>query len=82
MFLNNAHGILVEANNMSIFVVTCEGYMHYARKSTPITTFEPSTFCVQDEFLDVIYWMRQIMSIFIGLIWGIIPLQGYVGILL
>ncbi|CAG5136043.1 unnamed protein product [Candidula unifasciata] len=36
----------------------------------------------KDEFLDVIYWMRQIMGIVLGLIWGIIPLKGFLGLAL
>ena len=38
-------------------------------------------FTIQEEFLDIIYWMRQCMSIAVGLVWGIIPLQGYIGLL-
>lgn len=38
--------------------------------------------CFQEEFLDVIYWMRQLLSIVLGVVWGIIPLQGFVGILM
>ncbi|KAL4235483.1 hypothetical protein ACF0H5_007118 [Mactra antiquata] len=34
----------------------------------------------KDEFLDVIYWMRQIMGIVLGLIWGILPLKGIIGL--
>ncbi|CAJ0965077.1 unnamed protein product, partial [Ranitomeya imitator] len=34
----------------------------------------------KDEFLDVIYWMRQILAIVLGVIWGIAPLKGFVGI--
>uniref|UniRef100_A0A8D0BAD4 RAB5 interacting factor n=1 Tax=Salvator merianae TaxID=96440 RepID=A0A8D0BAD4_SALMN len=33
-----------------------------------------------DEFLDVIYWFRQIIAVFLGVIWGIVPLKGFVGI--
>jgi len=39
-------------------------------------------FSTQDEFLDVIYWGRQILAIILGLIWGLIPLQGFVGLAL
>lgn len=35
-----------------------------------------------DEFLDVIYWMRQILGVIIGLLWGIIPMKGIVGIII
>lgn len=34
----------------------------------------------QDEFLDVIYWFRQIIAVILGVIWGIVPLKGFVGI--
>lgn len=36
----------------------------------------------KDEFLDVIYWMRQILGVIIGLLWGIIPMKGIVGIII
>ncbi|XP_060599084.1 GEL complex subunit OPTI-like [Ruditapes philippinarum] len=36
----------------------------------------------KDEFLDVIYWMRQILGILLGLIWGLLPLKGIVGLAL
>nr|CAD7574129.1 unnamed protein product [Timema californicum] len=35
-----------------------------------------------DEFLDVIYWSRQALGIIIGLLWGLIPLKGFVALLL
>ncbi|KAM4692421.1 GEL complex subunit OPTI [Rhinophrynus dorsalis] len=34
----------------------------------------------KDEFLDVIYWIRQILAIILGVIWGIVPLKGFIGI--
>ncbi|XP_070575598.1 GEL complex subunit OPTI-like [Ptychodera flava] len=34
----------------------------------------------KDEFLDVVYWMKQILSILVGAIWGFIPLTGIIGI--
>ncbi len=34
----------------------------------------------QDEFLDVVYWLRQILGVVIGLIWGLIPLKGILGL--
>ncbi|XP_006266694.1 GEL complex subunit OPTI isoform X2 [Alligator mississippiensis] len=34
----------------------------------------------KDEFLDVIYWFRQIIAVILGIIWGIVPLKGFVGI--
>lgn len=36
----------------------------------------------KDEFLDVIYWMRQIMGIVLGLVWGLIPMKGFFGLAL
>uniref|UniRef100_A0A8C0FJ07 RAB5 interacting factor n=1 Tax=Bubo bubo TaxID=30461 RepID=A0A8C0FJ07_BUBBB len=35
---------------------------------------------VKDEFLDVIYWFRQIIAVILGIIWGVVPLKGFVGI--
>ncbi|KAK2825621.1 hypothetical protein Q7C36_019548 [Tachysurus vachellii] len=34
----------------------------------------------KDEFLDVVYWFRQIIAIILGVIWGIVPLKGFLGI--
>ncbi|XP_051488796.1 respirasome Complex Assembly Factor 1 [Apus apus] len=34
----------------------------------------------KDEFLDVIYWFRQIIAVILGIIWGVVPLKGFVGI--
>ncbi|XP_073998223.1 GEL complex subunit OPTI [Rhodnius prolixus] len=36
----------------------------------------------KDEFLDVIYWGRQALGIIVGIIWGLIPLKGFVALLL
>ncbi|CAI8010276.1 Respirasome Complex Assembly Factor 1 [Geodia barretti] len=36
----------------------------------------------KDEFLDALYWLRQGLCLLLGLVWGIIPLQGYVGMTL
>ncbi|XP_044735496.1 respirasome Complex Assembly Factor 1 [Chrysoperla carnea] len=36
----------------------------------------------KEEFLDVIYWARQAMGIILGVAWGLIPLKGFVAILL
>ncbi|GAB1599097.1 uncharacterized protein RAB5IF homolog [Argonauta hians] len=52
-------------------------------RSTLSKIFTPeATWPDKDEFLDVIYWMRQILGIFLGLIWGVIPLKGIFGILI
>uniref|UniRef100_A0A3Q0T7A3 RAB5 interacting factor n=1 Tax=Amphilophus citrinellus TaxID=61819 RepID=A0A3Q0T7A3_AMPCI len=37
-------------------------------------------FIPQDEFLDVIYWLRQIIAVILGVIWGVAPLKGFLGI--
>lgn len=37
---------------------------------------------LQDEFLDVIYWSRQVFGIILGIIWGIVPLKGFLGLVL
>uniref|UniRef100_A0A671SJU7 RAB5 interacting factor n=1 Tax=Sinocyclocheilus anshuiensis TaxID=1608454 RepID=A0A671SJU7_9TELE len=34
----------------------------------------------KDEFLDVVYWFRQIIAIILGVIWGVAPLKGFLGI--
>lgn len=36
----------------------------------------------KEEFLDVIYWLRQIVGVLLGLVWGVIAIQGIVGIVL
>lgn len=36
----------------------------------------------KDEFLDVIYWGRQVLGIVLGLVWGFIPLRGFIGLFL
>ncbi|KAK0061824.1 respirasome Complex Assembly Factor 1 [Biomphalaria pfeifferi] len=36
----------------------------------------------KDEFLDVIYWMRQILGLLLGIVWGIIPMRGFIGLAL
>ncbi|XP_003391599.1 PREDICTED: uncharacterized protein C20orf24 homolog [Amphimedon queenslandica] len=36
----------------------------------------------KDDLLDVVYWVRQVISLIVGLMWGTIPLTGVVGIVL
>lgn len=36
----------------------------------------------KDEFLDVIYWARQFLGIVVGILWGLLPLKGFVALLL
>ncbi|KAI0207204.1 hypothetical protein LSAT2_008132 [Lamellibrachia satsuma] len=57
------------------------------KEATLMTTFlksitASSSWPDKDEFLDVVYWMRQIMGLALGLTWGIIPLNGILAILL
>ena len=35
---------------------------------------------MKDEFLDVIYWARQILAIILGCVWGIFSIQGFIGL--
>ncbi|VDD79753.1 unnamed protein product [Mesocestoides corti] len=35
-----------------------------------------SSWTDKDEFLDVIYWMRQIVGLITGIFWGLLPLRG------
>ncbi len=42
---------------------------------TPESTWED-----KDEFLDVIYWMRQAVGLLTGIIWGLLPLKGALAI--
>jgi len=34
----------------------------------------------KDEFLDVIYWFRQILGVVLGLLWGVVAVKGIVGL--
>lgn len=36
----------------------------------------------KDEFLDVIYWSRQVLGILLGIVWGIFFLKGFVALAL
>ncbi|EDO41626.1 predicted protein [Nematostella vectensis] len=41
-----------------------------------------STWEDKEEFLDVIYWLRQILAVVIGILWGLVPLKGIFAIAL
>lgn len=41
-----------------------------------------SFYVSQEEFLDVIYWARQAIGIIVGIGWGLIPLKGFIALLL
>jgi len=47
----------------------------WAKAITPNSAWED-----KDEFLDIIYWFRQIIAILFGFVWGFIPLKGLLGI--
>lgn len=34
----------------------------------------------KEEFLDVIYWIRQIVGVLLGLAWGLLAIKGAVGL--
>ncbi|KAK9877964.1 hypothetical protein WA026_020182 [Henosepilachna vigintioctopunctata] len=36
----------------------------------------------KDEFLDVIYWTRQVIGIVLGICWGLISIKGFIGLML
>lgn len=44
-------------------------------------TFFNETF-FQEEFLDVIYWARQALGVILGIVWGLLPLKGFLGLML
>lgn len=36
----------------------------------------------REEFLDVIYWLRQALGVAIGIVWGTLAIQGVLGLVL
>ncbi|CAD5222727.1 unnamed protein product [Bursaphelenchus okinawaensis] len=36
----------------------------------------------KDDLLDVLYWGRQIVSLVLGIVWGLVPLKGLLAILI
>lgn len=49
----------------------------FSKALKPVSKWED-----KDEFLDVVYWMRQIVGVILGVTWGVIPIKGLIGILL
>jgi len=47
----------------------------WTRITTPASKWED-----KDEFLDVIYYARQILGIILGVLWGLIPMRGAAGL--
>lgn len=35
----------------------------------------------KDEVLDTVYWYRQVLAIFMGIIWGYLGVKGFLGII-
>lgn len=54
---------------------TTDTLKSFHKAITPNSTFED-----KDELLDIVYWGRQIVGAILGVIFGIIPLKGMVGI--
>ena len=44
--------------------------------------FKLNSVFLKEEFLDVIYWFRQIIGVVLGIIWGFLSLKGFIGIAL
>jgi hypothetical protein len=36
----------------------------------------------KDDLLDVVYWLRQVLSLILGMLWGVVPLTGAIGMIL
>ncbi|XP_067950181.1 GEL complex subunit OPTI-like [Watersipora subatra] len=34
----------------------------------------------KDDFLDAIYWLRQVLSLVFGILWGFLLVQGFIGL--
>jgi len=47
----------------------------WTRATTPASQWPD-----KDEFLDVIYYLRQVLGVVLGLIWGLLPLKGVAGL--
>ncbi|CAG0899847.1 unnamed protein product [Cyprideis torosa] len=51
--------------------------------STVCKSFTPnSVWPDKEEFLDVVYWLRQLLGVFLGMVWGILALKGFLAIVL
>jgi len=40
---------------------------------------DPSTLWDKAELHEVVFWVRQVLAVVCGLVWGLLPLTGYVG---
>lgn len=36
---------------------------------------------LQDDVLDTLYWLRQALGLFLGMLWGFLPITGLIGFL-
>jgi len=43
-------------------------------------SFKRSPDWTKEDLTEVVHWLRQIVAVICGVIWGIIPLKGFVGI--
>ncbi|KAL5961814.1 Respirasome Complex Assembly Factor 1, partial [Taenia solium] len=39
-----------------------------------------SSWTDRDEFLDTVYWIRQVVGLITGTLWGVLPIKGAFGI--
>lgn len=54
----------------------------YVRESFQKALMPSAKWEDKDQFLDVIYWLKQILGLVIGLVWGVLPLKGMLGMIL
>ena len=40
-----------------------------------------SVWAEKDDFLDVVYWLRQLLGLLVGLAWGVLGVSGAAGII-
>ncbi|VDQ08691.1 unnamed protein product [Trichobilharzia regenti] len=41
-----------------------------------------SVFDDKNDFLDVVYWFRQVFAVIVGVLWGLAPFTGFLAILM
>jgi hypothetical protein len=54
-------------------------WTHKVRKFLPFIFYDKY---FQEEFLDAVYWLRQVLSIIIGIILGLLSVKGFLGIIM